>query len=343
MVRSRQSGSAARAAGLRYVSDFDRAIRRERRGKGFVYVGPSGKRVRNEHTLARIRSLVIPPAWENVRICPDPRGHIQAIGWDKRGRKQYKYHPKWRESRDETKYERMIDFARVLPAIRRRVRRDLRLPALPREKILATVVRLLETTLIRIGNAEYARENHSFGLTTLRNRHVHVNGNAIHFEFRGKSGVERTVDLQNPRLARIVRACQHLPGQELFQFVDSAGVRHPIASDDVNEYLHEIAGSDITAKDFRTWSGTVLAAKALLELGKYTSQRQAKKNAVAAIKSVARELGNTVAVSRKCYIHPAILNGYISGTLLGSLSRPTKRSSRGLHAEELSVLALLKA
>jgi len=336
-----QNTDGAEAAGLRYISHLDAGIHRRRHGKGFVYVRGI-RTVRDAATLIRIRNLVIPPAWEDVCICTDPRGHIQAIGRDQRGRRQYIYHPKWRQTRDQTKYEHLLDFARALPRIRRRVRRDLRLPGLPREKILAVVVQLLQSTHIRVGNAEYARENQSFGLTTLRDRHVRVHGNEIHFEFRGKSGVEHTIDLHNRRLAKIVRACQHLPGQELFQFVDDDGARHAIASDDVNEYLHALAGDGFTAKDFRTWSGTVLAAVALRECGACTSQSQAKKNTMIAITSVAKQLGNTKTICRKCYIHPAILSAYEDGTLLEPRDDDNARPHRDLRPEEAAVLAFLQ-
>ena len=326
---------------MRYISHLDDGIHRRRHGKGFVYV--RGKRtVRDAATLIRVRDLVIPPAWEDVCICTDPSGHIQAIGRDQRGRRQYIYHPKWRETRDQTKYEHLLDFARALPRIRRRVRRDLRLPGLPREKILALVVQLLQSTHIRVGNAEYARENHSFGLTTLRDRHVRITGSDIHFVFRGKSGVEHTIDLHNRRLAKIVLACQNLPGQELFQCVDADGTRHAIASDDVNEYLHALAGVGFTAKDFRTWSGTVLATEALRECGDCTSETQAKKNTVEAIASVSKKLGNTKTICRKCYIHPAILSAYQEGTLLKSLSCAPARPCRDLRPEETAVLTFLQ-
>lgn len=330
----------AGSAGLRYVSSLDGGIRRVRHGKGFTYVGISGKPLCNEATLKGIRELVIPPGWENVVICPDPLGHIQAVGQDQRGRKQYKYHPRWREIRDENKFEKLIHFARSLPRIRRRVRHDLKLHGLPRAKVLATIVKLLECSHIRVGNETYARQNHSFGLTTMRNRHVRVNGSAIHLEFRGKSGIEHIVDLEDPRLAKVVSACQHLPGQELFQYLDGDGVHHAVNSGDVNEYLHQIAGNQITAKDFRTWNGTVLAARALRQVGGFSSSSQAKKNIVRAIESVAKELRNNKAVCRRCYIHPAILDAYTHGTLAGSAQN--SHPSNGLAAEEAIVLSALK-
>ena len=337
---------SAKAAGLRYVSERGEGIKRKRRGKNFTYVDPSGKVVRHPETIVRIHSLVIPPAWEDVWISPDARGHIQAVGRDQRGRTQYRYHPRWREVRDENKYEHMIDFARALPKIRRRVRRDMSVPGLPREKVLATVIKLLETTLIRVGNEEYARTNHSVGLTTMKNKHVDVNGRTIHFEFRGKSGVEHAIDLEDRRLAKIVKQCQHLPGHDLFQYVDHEGTRHAIGSADVNAYLHETAGDEFTAKDFRTWAGTVLAAMALQEFERFDSETQAKRNVVAAIESVAKKLGNTKAVCRKCYIHPKVLTSYLDGTLIKSLQRKVERkmksSLRALRPEEAAVLALLQ-
>lgn len=293
----------------------------------------------------RIKALVIPPAWEDVWICPSENGHIQAVGRDARGRTQYRYHPRFRAARDETKYARMLDFVRALPRIRRRVRRDLRRKGLPRERVLATVVRLLETTLIRVGNEEYARQNHSYGLTTIHNDHADVHGTKIHFHFRGKSGVEHAIDLNDARIAGIVRRCQDLPGEELFGFQDEAGVAHDVGSEDVNEYLREISGHEFTAKDFRTWAGTVLAAKALQEFETFDSNAQAKKNIVRAVEEVARKLGNTKAVCRKCYIHPAIIESYLDGTLIKSLSQRAAQISKPLArlpAEEAAVLVLLQ-
>ncbi|HWE92840.1 MAG TPA: hypothetical protein VG269_02595 [Tepidisphaeraceae bacterium] len=335
---------AARAVGLRYSTDASPGITRRRRGDGFVYLDPQGKPVRERETLARIKALVIPPAWENVWICPSSSGHIQAVGRDDRGRKQYRYHDKFRAVRDETKYARMMEFVRALPAIRRRVARDLRTKGLPREKVLAAVVRLLETTLIRVGNEEYAETNRHYGLTTLHNNHADVHGSKISFHFRGKSGVKRAVDLTDPRIARIVRKCQELPGEELFGYVDEEGNPRDVSSTDVNDYLREITGQEFTAKDFRTWAGTVLAATALKELQQFDSQAQAKKNLVQAIEHVASRLGNTRAVCRKCYIHPAILESYLDGELSATLSRRAtameKRLGR-LPPEEAAVLVLL--
>lgn len=339
------AASAVRG-GLRYVSDAMPGIRRERSGQGFRFRYPTGDIVADVEVLKRIRSLVVPPAWGQVWICPDPCGHLQATGRDQRGRKQSRYHPRWREVRDETKYARMIEFAKVLPKIRRRVGHDLALPGLPRNKVLATVVRLLEVSLIRVGNDEYARENESFGLTTMRNRHVDVVGSRLRFHFRGKSGKWHEVDIQDKRLARIVRDCQELPGQDLFQYVGEQGERRNIGSEDVNEYLREITGQNFTAKDFRTWAGTVLAARALLASRPCENKAQVKKNLVRAIESVAERLGNTVAVCRKCYVHPEVLDGYTEGVLLEMLKEPVPRRLsaciRGLPAEEAAVVAFLQ-
>jgi DNA topoisomerase-1 len=337
---------AARAAGLRYVADTKPGIRRYRSGTSFQYFTAGGRRVRDEETLARIRSLVIPPAWTDVWICPLADGHLQATGRDARGRKQYRYHPRWREVRDENKYARIIDFARVLPRIRRRVRRDLARRGMPREKVLAAIVRLLETTLIRVGNDEYAKENHSFGLTTIHNRHAKVRGGTVHFDFRGKSGVSHEIDLHDPRLARIVRKCQDLPGQELFAYVGEGGRVCDVGSGDVNDYLREISGHDFTAKDFRTWAGTALAAQALQEFEEFDSQAAAKRNITRAIERVAERLGNTKAVCRKCYVHPAVIDAYLDRTLIETLKQRAeselRRSISRLTGEEAAVLALLE-
>jgi DNA topoisomerase I len=335
---------SAKTAGLIHISDASPGITRRKRGKGFVYLDPNGKAVQDEETLARIHSLVIPPAWENVWICPSPRGHIQAVGRDARGRKQYRYHDKFREVRDENKYSRMLAFVRALPKIRRRVRRDLGKTGMPREKVLAAIVRLLETTLIRVGNEEYAHDNKSYGLTTIHNNHAKVKGSTIHFHFRGKSGVQHAIDLNNPRLARIIRKCQDLPGEELFGFVDHEGRTHDIKSEDVNEYLREITGQEFTAKDFRTWAGTVLAARALKEFEQVDSEARRKKNVVRAIESVAERLGNTKAVCRKCYIHPRIIESYMDGSLVEHLQQEVSKMLKPLHnlnPEEAAVLVLL--
>ncbi|MFN3648344.1 MAG: DNA topoisomerase IB [Armatimonadota bacterium] len=301
----------ARAAGLRYVSDERPGIRRRRCGRGWSYLGPDGATVRDERTLRRIRSLVIPPAWRDVWICPIPHGHIQATGRDEKGRKQYRYHPRWHEVRDATKYDRMIQFGEALPRIRRRVDEDLSRRGLPREKVLATVVRLLEETLIRVGNDEYARKNESFGLTTLREEHVDVQGSTVRFHFRGKSGKECDADLRDRRVSQVVRKLQELPGQELFQYHDDDGQIRDVASSDVNEYLREISGQDFTAKDFRTWAGTLLAFRELCGAEPCETKTAAKKRVATAIKNVASRLNNTPAVCRKCYVHPAVLETYL--------------------------------
>ena len=337
---------AAQVAGLRYVHDDRPGIRRVRAGRGFRYVDPNGKPIRDPATLKRIHSLVIPPAWTDIWICPRADGHIQATGRDARGRKQYRYHPRWREVRDENKYGRMVEFGKALPRIREQTDHDLALPGLCREKVLATVVRLLEKTLIRVGNEEYARENHSFGLTTMRTKHVEVDGSTVHFEFRGKSGVAHAIDLRDRRLARIIERCQDLPGEELFQYLNGDGTRHPIGSDEVNAYLKTIAGQDFTAKDFRTWSGTVLTARTLLEFDPHTTQTEAKRNVVRAIEAVAKRLGNTKAVCRKCYVHPAVIDAYLDSSLCERLRQrqaaATARALAGLSEEEAAVLAFLQ-
>lgn len=310
------AGAAAKSAGLRYVADDSPGIRRLAAGRSFRYVDAHGASVKNESTLARIRSLAIPPAWTDVWICPQANGHLQATGRDARGRKQHRYHPDWREVRDEAKYERMLAFGRALPRMRRRVARDLRRTDLSREKVLAAVTRLLETTLIRVGNEEYARQNGSFGLSTLRDRHVKVRAGTMRFQFQGKGGKRHEIDLHDPRLAKIVRQAQELPGQTLFQYIDDHGEVQRIASEDVNAYLREIGGEAFSAKDFRTWSATVLAAEALLAFEPFTSQAQAKQNMLSAIQRVAQRLGNTPAICRKSYIHPLVLNGYLEGVIV---------------------------
>ncbi len=302
------------------MCDDGPGIRRLRAAKRFRYVDERGRAVRDAKTLARIAALAIPPAWRDVWICASPNGHMQATGRDARGRKQYRYHARWREKRDETKYDKMILFGLSLPKIRARVDEDLGRAGLPREKILATVVRLLETTLIRVGNEEYARSNHSYGLTTLRARHVDVAGGKVRFEFRGKSGVRRAVSLHDRRLARIIRRCQDLPGHELFQYVDDDGGRRAIDSQDVNDYLRDITRQEITAKDFRTWSGTVLAAGAL-RAATQAGARPSKQAVMRCIEEVAARLGNTKAVCRKCYVHPAVIDAYLDGSLDGALGR----------------------
>ena len=340
-----ESIDAAKAAELRYVSDEQPGITRVKSGKGFKYILPNGKPVDDPDTEIRIKALAIPPAWTDVWICPVSNGHIQAVGRDQRGRKQYRYHARWREVRDQAKYDKMISFAQALPTIRRRTAADLAKPGLPREKVLAAVVRIMEKTLIRVGNDEYANQNDSYGLTTLQDHHADVDGHKVTFEFKGKSGREHEIDLEDKRLAKIVEHCQDLPGEELFQYVDDDGVTRDIGSDDVNQYLREISSENFTAKDFRTWAGTVLAARALQEFKKFDSQAQAKRNVVAAIENVAKRLGNTKAVCRKCYVHPAILDSYMDGTLADALARKAgrelARSMKRLPAEEAAVLGLL--
>ncbi len=338
--------AVARSAGLRYVNDSTPGIARHANGEGFSYIGPDGKSIDDEATLARIKALAIPPAWTDVWICKFDNGHLQATGRDAKKRKQYRYHARWRSLRDDVKYERMINFGKVLPAIRRRVDDALRLPGMPREKVLATVVYLLQATMMRIGNEEYARTNKSFGLTTLRARHVKVDGKAVQFRFRGKSGVFHDVTVEDKRLARIIGRMRELPGQELFQYLDDDGERHAIGSADVNDYLRDITGEDYTAKDFRTWSGTVLAALALREFEKFDSETQAKKNIVRAIETVAERLGNTPSICRKCYVHPAVIESYLDGTMLEALRVRTEQELMAdLHAlqpEEAAVVALLQ-
>jgi DNA topoisomerase-1 len=326
--------------------DSDPGIRRVASGKSFRYESASGKPIRDEKTLGRIKSLVIPPAWTDVWICPHANGHIQATGRDARGRKQYRYHPRWSEVRDADKYDKMSDFARALPTIRRQTERHLALKGLPREKVLAAVVRVMQKTLIRVGNDEYAKQNDSYGLTTLQDHHAKIRGRKVVFEFRGKSGVEHEIDFEDPRLAQVVSRCQDLPGEELFQYVDDAGKVRDVGSADVNAYLREITGQDFTAKDFRTWAGTVLAATALKELEAFDSQSAAKKNVVQAVEQVAKRLGNTKAVCRKCYIHPAVISSYLDGSLADSLRKQAAKelSTRAgkLPPEEAAVLGLLQ-
>ncbi len=335
----------AACAGLIYVSDEEPGIRRRRAGKGFSYRWPDGTTVSEEDTLARIRKLAIPPAYKDVWICTDPDGHLQATGRDAKGRKQYRYHPRWTEQREGTKFGRMLEFCRALPKIRARVEEDLSQRGLTRGKVLATVVRLLETTLIRIGNETYARENKSYGLTTLRDKHAEIEGSQIRFEFKGKSGKVWEVELKDRRLARVVRACRDVPGDELFQYIDEDGQRHAITSGDVNDYLRSITGEDFTAKDFRTWAGTVLAALALKEFESFDSKAKAKRNVTRAIEQVAARLGNTVSVCRRSYVHPEVLDAYLEGSLLETLKAEVEEELRdelhGLNGEEAAVLAFL--
>ena len=332
---------SARAAGLRYVSDGKPGITRQRDGEGWIYTSASGDLVDDPQTLARIHSLAIPPAWSDVWISPLRNGHLQATGRDAKGRKQYRYHPRWRQTRDETKYERMLLFGLALPTIRAIVERDLGLPGLPRPKILATVVRLLELTLIRIGNEEYAKANGSFGLTTMRNRHVKVAGSQLRFSFIGKSGVRHHIDVSDRRLARIVGKCRDIPGQELFQYLDDEGTHHAIDSGEINSYLREISGHDFTAKDFRTWAGTVTAASVLSRCAPCEAEAERKKNIVAAVETAAARLGNTPSICRKCYIHPAVLDAYLDGSLAAGARRGASSSPHGLDPDEQYVLDLL--
>jgi DNA topoisomerase I len=302
------------AEGLEFTNDGRPGIRRKRRGRNFTYFHPDGRKVAEVAQLARIRSLAVPPAYRDVWICCNPRGHIQATGRDARGRKQYRYHPRWRTHRDAAKFDRMLAFGRSLPRIRRRVAQDLRKPGLPRERVIATVVRLLEATLVRVGNEEYARENGSFGLTTLRDRHVNVRGDKLTFEFRGKSGIAHCVSVSDPALARIVRRCADIPGQELFQWIDADGERHRIDSADVNDYLREASGGAFTAKDFRTWFATVEALQALRKRP-VGNKGEIKRELLATVAAVATRLGNTPAICRKCYIHPEVLTAFAAGRL----------------------------
>jgi DNA topoisomerase-1 len=336
---------SACTAGLRYVADLGSCacIRRVRVGKGFGYIDARGKKVSDDAELRRIRALAIPPAWTDVRICSYPNGHLQATGRDAKRRKQYRYHPRWRQVRDETKFGRMIAFAEALPSIRARVAKDAALPGLPREKILAVVTQLLERTLIRVGNEEYARQNRSYGLTTLRGKHVEVQGPKMSFRFRGKSGKDHVIDVRDRRLAAVIRRCQELPGQELFQYVGEDGALHGIESADVNAYVREAAGVDFSAKDFRTWYGTLLAARALGERVSAGAPRQ--KHVVAAISWVAEKLGNTPSVCRKSYVHPAVIARYMGGKLEGIRSSngvDREHNDGRLDADERALLALLK-
>lgn len=337
---------AAEEAGLRYVHDDEPGISRRKRGKGFAYRLPDGTLITDRKERERLNALAVPPAYTDVWICTDPDGHLQATGRDAKGRKQYRYHPRFREVREATKYEHMLDFARRLPGIRATVDRHMRKRGLPREKVLATVVHLLETTMIRVGNDEYARANKSFGLTTLKDRHVDVSGGRLVFEFKGKSGKKWSLDYKDKRVARIVKASQDLPGQHLFQYEDEDGERREVTSTDVNDYLREIAGEGITAKDFRTWTGTVLAALALAEFEEFDSDAAAKKNVRAAIERVAARLGNTPAVCRKAYVHPEVIDSYLSKELkleIGEeIDRELSEELEGLRPEEAVVLTFLR-
>jgi DNA topoisomerase-1 len=335
---------SAAEAGLRYVRCGGPCIRRVRCGKAFRYLDPSGQPLRDPKQLARIRSLAIPPAWTKVAICPSAVGHLQAVGVDARGRKQYRYHARYRAVRDQAKFSRMLAFGAVLAVIRRRVEQDLQRPGLPKEKVLATVVHLLETSFIRVGNDEYARENDSFGLTTLKNRHVRIAGATLRFHFRGKSGLEHQIELTDRRLANIVKRCQELPGYELFEYLGEDGKVCTVESADVNRYIREVSDGEFTAKDFRTWAGTLLAVRALAAAGPCQSEGQGKKVVVGAIKEVAAQLGNRPATCRKYYIHPAILDAYMDGSLFPVLQQGEQQDSAysglGLRAEEYAVMVI---
>jgi DNA topoisomerase I len=338
---AKDSVASARAARLHYSTDTRPGIRRVKNGRGFRFLRPDGNPLTARKDLARIRALVIPPAWTDVWISPDPLGHLQATGRDARGRKQYRYHARWRDVRDETKYGRMIDFGKALPAIRRRIETDLRRDGLHRRKVLATIVKLLEKTLIRVGNEEYARDNQSFGLTTMRRKHVKVNGSKVMFAFRGKSGIRHELELTDRKLAPIVRKCQELRGQELFQYRDADGKAVDIGSGDVNEYLKEITGEDFTSKDFRTWCGTVQALTLLLDCEAAETESKARKVVSGCIEEVARHLGNTKAVCRKSYVHPAVIDAYLDGSITRRAGRAVKAIGKLTQAES-AVLAVLR-
>ncbi len=327
--------------GLRWSEESRAGIRRIRSGAGFRYVNRSGQSIRAPATLGRIRALAIPPAWRGVWICPHPNGHIQATGRDVRGRKQYRYHARWSESRNRTKFERLSEFGDALAALRRRTAKDLRLRGMPREKVLATIVQLLQRTAVRIGNDEYARSNHSYGLSTLRNRHVRVRGATVRFLFRGKSGVQHEVELHDPRIADVLRRCHDLPGQHLFEYRDDTGTVRRVTSSDVNSYLRRIMKGHFGAKDFRTWRGSVLAGRQLHELSEAHTQAAKKRAIVGAVRAVAEELRNTSATCRKYYIHPDLIILYESGELSNHW-RQFRRGSNGLSADERSLLRFLK-
>ena len=336
---------SAELVGLRYVNDTSPGIRRQCVGEEFRYISVNGERIGNDFELNRIKALVIPPAWTDVWICPLAHGHLQATGRDAKGRKQYRYHAHWNKIRNQTKFNRMIAFGEALPKLRQRTQEDLTLAGLPREKVLATVVQLLENTRIRIGNEEYAQTNDSFGLTTMRDQHVDISGAKLRFKFRGKSGVNHEIELSDRRLAKIVKRCQDIPGQELFQYLDDDGQHQPIDSADVNAYLQEITGLDFTAKDFRTWGGTVLAAQELNELGPFESQTEGKKNVTQAIKDVAERLGNRPATCRKYYVHPFVIDAYMDGTLFETMKAPTHKTTASpseLRPEEQAVIKILE-
>lgn len=334
---------SAAIAGLRYGGHQTAGYTRRRRGKSFHYLDAVGKPLRDKSELARIRSLVIPPAWTKVWICPDPAGHLQAIGYDARGRKQYRYHAAYRAIRNQTKFDRLPEIAAAIAAARKRIRDDLALAGMPREKVLATVIRILDVTAMRVGNESSASENHTFGLTTLRNQHVEVSGSTLRFHFTGKSGVKHELEITDRRVARIVRQCHDLPGQHLFEYVAESGEMHGVSSSDVNEYLHTVSGHDLTAKDFRTWTGTVECAVALRDIGEFSSETEAKRNIVEAIKAAAERLGNRVATCRAYYVHPAVTEAYLAGSLIAAMKRPHSAGADDpLSPDEKAVLAIVE-
>ncbi|MFT3869263.1 MAG: DNA topoisomerase IB [Nibricoccus sp.] len=338
---------SAKEAHLRYVSDRAAGFSRRKQGDRITYFDQHGRRLTDAAEISRIRALAIPPAWDGVWICPHAHGHVQATGRDARGRKQYRYHPEWRRVRDHAKYDHLLAFAHALPKIRRRVANDLRRRGLGRDKVLAAMVRLLETTLIRVGNEQYLKQNHSVGLSTLRDRHVRVSKGTVHFSFRGKSGKEHEIDLDDPGLARIVRRLREIPGQELFQYIDENGTSQKISSTDINAYLHEIAGAEFSAKDFRTWAATVHAARALAATPAFRTDREARHNVAAAIRSVAEQLRNTPAICRKSYVHPAVVEGYLARRILKLVTNNTESAKPaprfGLSAEERALCTFLRA
>jgi len=345
-VRAGEHKAAANRAGLRYVTDGVEGIRRRRIGGGWAYYAPNGSLIRNHLVKERLAALAIPPAWSDVWICPDPDGHIQATARDARGRKQYRYHRQYREARDRSKFRRMLEFSEVLPRLRERLEKDLRAGDLSRKQLLGTVVTLLDRTLIRVGNDEYVRENRSYGLTTLRRRHLKIDGSMLRFAFRGKSGVEHSIAVADPRLARIIQRCRELPGQELFQYRDAGGKRHLVTSDDVNDYLREISGREVTAKDFRTWGGTMLAAVELRARGRAASRREADRNVIAAIDQVSERLGNTRAVCRKYYVHPALIKAYLMGETIPqppAMRKARRKRGAALRRDEVLVLQFLQS
>ena len=345
--RTHEHRKAATRAGLKYVTDGFAGISRRRAGSGWIYFAPNGARIRDADKRRRLNKLAIPPAWTDVWICPDPDGHIQATARDARGRKQYRYHSSYREARDRSKFRHMLEFSEILPLLRERVERDLKGEDLTRNQLLATVIRLLDRTLIRVGNDEYAKENRSFGLTTLRRRHLEVSGETMRFTFRGKSGVEHNVAITDRRLSRIIQRSQELPGQEIFQYLDAAGKRQSITSDDVNAHLREVTGRDVTAKDFRTWGGTMHAALALHSMGVAASRREADRNVIKALDIVCERLGNTRTVCRKYYVHPALIEAYIGGRVVPLPSASMRHHIRrhkvaALRRDEVAVLQFLQ-